>query len=92
MITTISRFLTIYNDLLSRLRKYKSSGKVTYTYKNKGHLMNKEIIGKAKLLKVSLEPGMVIDEEISEVAIKTIEELINIARKENGENVIKMYS
>jgi len=43
--------------------------------------MNKEIIGKAQLLMVSLEPGMVIDEEVSEVAIKTLEELIKIARK-----------
>lgn len=44
--------------------------------------MNKEVIGKAKILIVSLEPGMVIDEEMSEVAIKTLIELINIARKE----------
>ena len=54
--------------------------------------MNKEIIGKAKMLIISLEPGMVIDEETSEVAIKTLEELINIARKEKGENVIKICS
>lgn len=52
--------------------------------------MNKEVIGKAKMLMVSLEPGMVIDEEMSEVAIKTLIELINIARKEQRDSTIKV--
>ncbi len=42
--------------------------------------MHKETIGKAKMLIVSLEPGMVIDEETSEAAMKTLMELINIAK------------
>lgn len=44
--------------------------------------MNKEVIGKAKLLLALLEPGAVIDKDVSKAAEKTLEELILIASRE----------
>ncbi|GLT20546.1 hypothetical protein GCM10007938_43310 [Vibrio zhanjiangensis] len=48
--------------------------------------MNKDLIGKAMLLISDLEPGTVLDKELSELAITTLEELVGVARREQEKN------
>jgi hypothetical protein len=54
--------------------------------------MKREIISRAKILMLSLEPGMVIDKDVSELAVKTIEDLIKMAKTEKGDHIIKLES